>query len=397
MNHRVAIFIILALDFVLLLLKIDELSISYFETMALHGDTSLLSTILQTSFSIFGKSDFALRLPMVLFHLSSAVLVYKISAHYLKESKNRVWTTLVFILLPGVVSSALLVHMAGISIFLLLLFIYLYENKYFKSAMLLLALCVAIDEHFIYLYISMFLFALYKKEYKSSLYFLLLMVLVPFVHTINYHGAPKGYFVDSFALYGAVLSPFVFIYIVYALYRKYLTREVSIVWFIAAVPFVLSLLMSFRQRIAIEFFAPYIIVALFLAAQVFEHSYRVRLSQFRKNYRILFTASLLLLLLNTMVVVFNQYIYIGIDEPKKHFSYKFHVAKELSRALKAQGVECVKTDPKMQARLLFYNVTKCNTTILQEIPFDKADAKSVTIRYSNRVVYAASVTKINTN
>lgn len=397
MNHRVAIFTILALDFILLLLKMDELSISYFETTVLLDGASLLSLILQASFFIFGKSDFALRLPMVLFHLLSAALVYKISANYLKEPKNRVWTTLVFILLPGVVSSALLVHMAGISIFLLLLFIYLYESAQIKSAMLLLAFFVAVDEHFIYLYISMFLFALYKKEYKSSLYFLALMALVPFVHTINYHGAPKGYFVDSFALYGAVLSPFVFIYIVYALYRKYLTREIGVIWFVAAVPFVLSLLMSFRQRIAIEFFAPYIIMALFLAAGVFEHSYRVRLSQFRKNYRILFTASLVLLLLNTMVVVFNKYLYIGIDEPKKHFSYKFHIAKELSDTLKSKGISCVKTDSKMQARLTFYDVTKCNTIILQEIPFSKADAQSVTISYNNQVIYAASVTKLNTN
>nr|MDA3908441.1 hypothetical protein [Sulfurimonas sp.] len=217
------------------------------------------------------------------------------------------------------------------------------------------------------------------------------------LYGVDTKGIPQGHFLDSIAVYTAIFTPIIFVYIFYILYRRYLTKQIDILWFIASVAFVFSLLLSFRQRIELEHFAPYLILALPLAAQTFGHSYRVRLKMFRTKYKAAFVISLVLLVLNSLVVFFNKEIYVFIDKPQNHFAYNMHVAKELANELKSRGIECVDTDYKMQSRLKFYGVTNCNTSIVAEVSLKNQNRKNVTISYSNRPVYKASVTKVNTN
>jgi len=176
-----------------------------------------------------------------------------------------------------------------------------------------------------------------------------------------------------------------------------LTKDIDILWFISTVAFIFSLLLSFRQRVELEHFAPYLILALPLVAQTFYHSYRVRLKMFRTKYRIAFVLSLILLLLNYLVVFFNKELYLFIDNPQKHFAYNMHVAKELADELKSRGIICVNTETKMSNRLRFYGVTNCNVNILLEKTLKQQSKNSVTISYRNRAVYIGDVTEIYTN
>jgi hypothetical protein len=397
MNNRYILFLILGLDAIILILQTGELSISYYEASLLYGEFSALQTIIKTSIYFFGQNDFALRFPMIFFHFMSVLLLFKISKKYLKNERNRVWLILIFILLPGVMSSALIVNSAGFVLFGLLLFVYMYENYSDKILYPLLTIYLFINEGFIYLFLALTFFSLYKKEKLFFIFNLILFLISLFLYGIDTHGTPKGYFLDSIAIYAAIFTPIVFIYLFYVLYKRYLTKEIDILWFISTVVFIFSLLLSFRQRVNIEHFAPYLLLSLPLMAQTFEHSYRVRLNQFRKNYKIIFIVSLSLLFINSSVVFFNQYLYIIIQKPKKHFSYKMHVAKELAKELKNRDINCVTTDEKMSERLKFYGVTQCNKNILRQDVLETKNSKNVTISYKNRVVYSTSVTKININ
>jgi len=304
---------------------------------------------------------------------------------------------LIFILLPGVMSSAIIVNSAGLILFALLLFVYVQENHSIKTTYILLFCYMLIEGSFAILFVSLALFYLYKKERNNFLFNATLFFGSLLLYGIDTHGSPKGYFIDSIGIYAAIFSPIIFIYIVYVLYRRYLTKDLDILWFIATVALVFSLLLSFRQRITIEYFAPYLILALPLVAQTFEHSYRVRLDLFRKKYRWVFVISLALLFVNSSVMFFNKYLYQVVKEPKKHFSYNMHIAKELSKELKRRDIYCVNTDKKMQKRLEFYGVTKCNNLILRENSLNSTKTDDVTISYINRVVYNASVTNLNIN
>jgi hypothetical protein len=397
MSPRFILFLILGVDALILFFQTSSLSISHAETMVLYGDFSFLQLIIKTSLYFFGNNDFALRLPMIILHLLSTVLLYKISKKYLKDLKNRLWLVLMFVLLPGVISSAIIVESAGLIIFGLLLFVYIYENLSRKYVYFILSLYVLINGEFVYLFLALSIFSIYTKQRAFFIFNMLAFFISIFMYGVDTQGIPKGHFLDSIAVYTAIFTPIIFVYIFYILYRRYLTRDINILWFISTVAFVISLLLSFRQRIELEHFAPYLILALPLAAQTFYHSYRVRLKMFRTKYRVAFVVALVFLVLNSLVVFLNKELYLILDNPKKHFAYNMHVAKELADELKHRGIKCVDTDSQMQSRLKFYGVTKCNTTLLVESLPKENKNKNVTIRYKKVLVYHADVTKVNIN
>ena len=397
MSHRYILFLILGIDAFILFSQTSSLSISYNESLILYGDFSFLQLLIKTSIYFFGQNDFALRLPMIILHLLSALLLYKISKKYLLNNKNRLWLILVFVLLPGVISSAIIVDGAGLVIFGLLLFAYAYENFSKKYIYLLLSLYVLIDGGFVYLFLSLAIFSIATSKRAFFIFNISVFFISIAIFGIDAKGIAQGHFLDSIAVYSAIFTPIIFIYMFYILYRRYLTKDIDILWFISSVPFVVSLLISFRQRIELESFAPYLILALPLAAQTFYHSYRVRLKMFRTKYRLAFTISLILLVLNSLVVFFNKELYLFIDKPQKHFAYNMHIAKELAKELKQRNIHCITTDKRMSSRLRFYGVTNCNKNILLEKDQKEENENSVTISYRNKLVYIGYVTEINTN
>ena len=394
MNSRIILLLIIGVDALILFFKASELSISYYEASLLYDGFSFLQLLINSSLLLFGENDFALRFPMIVLHSLSAMLLYAISSNYLKNERSRLWLVLIFILLPGVISSAIVVNSAGLVIFGLLLFIYLHVNNFHKSIYPLLVFYLIIDGGFLYLFLSLSIYALYTKQKKTFIFSIVLSIISMYIYGLSVHGSPKGHFLDAIGVYAAIFSPIVFIYLFYVLYRRYLTKEIDILWFIASTALIISLLLSFRQKVDLELFAPYLIVALPLLAQTFYRSYRVRLKQHRKNYRLAFVISLIFLFGNSFIVLFNQTLYLVLENPKKHFAYKFHIAKDIARELKSKGIECVKTSNRMSNRLKFYGIKECDDYKLVENIENNTEA-DVTVSYKNRILYFANVTNIN--
>jgi len=397
MIPKIILFVILGIDISILFYETSTLSISAHEASLLYGEFSFIQLLENLSLFLFGQNDLALRIPMILLHLLSVLLLYKISKKYLKDSRNRIWLILVFILLPGVISSALLVDSAGLIIFGLLLFIYIYENYHLKYIYFLLPLLALSDGAFIYLFFSLIFYALYNKNKDLFLFNIFLLLVSLSVYGIELgSGTPKGHFLDTIGIYSAIFTPVIFIYIFYTLYKRLLSKDINIIWFIATVPLLLALFLSFRQRIHLEEYAPYLIMALPLTAQSFYASYRVRLKIFRRKYKTIFIVSALFLLVNFFVVLFNRELYLIIENPSKHFASKIHIAKELSLELKKRDILCVQTKYDMQKRLKFYGINKCENILLQQQPLSMSNEKgAVTISYRYRPIYTATVTNIN--
>ena len=395
MSPKIIFFLLLGLDALILLLETSHVSISYNEALLLYGHNSFLQYITRFFITLFGQNDIGLRLAMILMHLGSVILLYLISKRYLKTERNRLWLVFIFILLPGVISAAMVVNHAGLIIFSLLLYIYLdgiVSEKYTAGFLFLLAL---LDPGFSYLFIGLGIYYFAHKQKWMFAYSILLYLLSINLYNVKIDGAPSGHFLDLLGLYSAIFTPIIFIYLFYVLYKRYLTNKIDKIWYISATALLISLVLSFRQRIDIEVFAPYLIIALPLATQSFVSSYRVRVKEFRRTYRLIFGLSLIFLLLNATVVFFNQELYRYIDNPKKHFAYDMHVAKELAQQLKEKNIDCVKTDYKMQLRLKYYGINECEKTLLKELSLKKAKSSDVTIRYSGKAIYRANVTNIN--
>ncbi|MBA1432112.1 MAG: hypothetical protein FAF04_00615 [Epsilonproteobacteria bacterium] len=395
MKYRIILFLILGIDALVLFFEASHLSISSSGASILYGPTSFLQLLVKSSLAFFGHNDFGLRFIFICMHLLSAVLIYLISGRYLKEERNRLWLLLTFVLLPGVISSAVMVNHAGLIIFGLLLYLYL-EDKCSKLFInLLLFIYALIDIGFVYLFLGLAFYYLFNKQTKEFVYNIALFFLSSYLYGFDIYGFPRGHFLDTIGVYSAIFTPIIFIYLFYVLYRRYLADKKDKLWYIASTALLFSLLISFRQKVDIEHFAPYLIVALPLAAQTFASSYKVRLKEHRRGYRAIFILAFVLLILNSLVVFFNKELYLVLNNPKKNFAYNVGIAKELAQQLENKGVHCAKTDAKMQRRLRFYGINECTKNNLKELPLQSKTEEDVTIRYKNKILYKATVTKLN--
>lgn len=130
-------------------------------------------------------------------------------------------------------------------------------------------------------------------------------------------------------------------------------------WYISMTALFLSLLFSLRQKIAIEDFAPFVVIAIPIMLKLFLHSLRVRLREFRKYHYIFSSFVFGILVVNLTLFIFNKYLYLILDNPKKHFAYKYHIAKELAEELKKRNINYIHSyDKQLQLRLKFYGIEK---------------------------------------
>ncbi len=388
--------IIIIIDIAFLLYSVGNISISYNEAKIFFDNGGFVHYLVQLSTQLFGQNDLALRLPFILFHILSIVLMYEITSFYLKYEIDRIMCVLVFIMLPGVTSAAILVNSATVSIFFTLLFLYLFLNKKENLYAMLLPLLVFVDDSFLTLFLALFVYGFFKKEYFiMSLSFMLVLVSL-YIYGFDISNDPRVYFFNVFAVYGAIFSPFLFLYFFYALYRILIKEQKSIIWYISFVALVFSIILSTRKMILIEDFAPFVVIAIPLMYAMFIKSYRIRLPELRGLHRFFYIfifGSLALIFLFTHL---NKYLYAYIEKPTKHFAYKYHVAKELASKLKELGIDGIVTDYRMQKRLKFYGINKGNSYELTDSK-NSNTIKSVTISYINRPIKTYYVSKLHKN
>ena len=352
-----SVFLICLIDFVFLLYAANSLSISYNEAEIFFQKHGLLSFILKLSTHFFGQNDLAVRGVMIFFHIASVVLMYKVSKFYIKLEFDRIIAVLLFVLLPGTLASALIINNAGICITLALLCIYLFHIK--KKILFSLFFCLAffIDGDFLIFYAGFFIFALYKRKPPLAWLSAILFLLTLYFFGFETNGRPSGHFIDTFGIFAAVFSPFVFIFFVYTIYRIWVKEKKDLLWFIAICSFCFCMIVSVRQRLELEQFLPFCVIATPLMVRIFFNSYRVRLPKFRKGHKICTSLVMLFLVFNWSAIIFNQIFYLFLNDPTKHLTYKFDVAKELADKLKEAGVQDIATeDARLALRLKFYGI-----------------------------------------
>ena len=359
MRERLYLILILLLSGGMLTYGTQTLSISADEADIFFSQTNIAHYLALYSTEWFGKSDFTLRLPFILLHLASMVLLYKIGKIFLKKRFDRILSIAIYAFLPGVNSVALLVNNSVVVIFITLLFTYLYLLEYKIASHAVLILSLFIDNSFAIFYIALFVYALANRKIDLLLLTLILFGASMYLYGFDTGGKPKGYFVDTLGIYAAVFSPLLFLYFIYAMYRILIKEEKNLLWYISFFSLVVSLILSLRQKLLLEDFAPFVVLAIPLMIKVFFNSYRVRLPAFRKLHTLFFAIVLSSLFLNTLASYLHQPLYTLMDEPTKHFAVKYHVAKELAEELKAKGINKVLVkDERMALRLKFYDIER---------------------------------------
>ncbi|AXX96100.1 MULTISPECIES: hypothetical protein [Arcobacter] len=376
-----------------LILKADlSLSISYKEALNVFVNNSILTIITNTSIYFFGQNDIALRLPFILFYFFSVILMYKITENYFKYEKDRFIGILIFMMLPGVLSASLLVNSAIIVTFCTLLYVYHY-NKYKTHSYILLIIFFIIDNSFAILYLALFFFSLKEKDKKLLYFSLILFVLSMYIYGFSTDGKPKGFLVDTVAIYATIFSPILFLYFIYTMYRAGIQKERSLAWYISITALLLSVIISFRQRVYIEDFAPFVVISIPLMLKTFLHSYRVRLKEFRKIYNILAILIIGMLSLNVIFTFVNKPLYILLPNQTKHFVYQYHFIKELSKELKSRNIDNLTGDNELLLRLKFYGINQGEDYYISMKDFYNYDEK-ITIKYYERELFVVYIKKL---
>src|SRR5574344_141965 len=395
-QNRFKIYFFLLLIFItgLLFLKVEySLSISYKEALNLFVNESVLSIITNISTYIFGQNDLALRGPFVIFYVLSSFLMYKITKNYFKYEKDRFINIVIFMTLPGVLSASLLVNTAIIVIFFTLIYIYYYQT-YQKHLYVILPFLLLVDNSFAILFLSLFFFSFKTKDRLLLYLSVTLFFLSLYIYGFSTDGKPKGFLIDTVGIYSAIFSPVLFLYFLYAIYKVAFSKDTNLVWYISFTALILSIIISFRQRVYIEDFAPFVVIFLPMMLKMFLNAYRVRLKEFRKAYNILAILIIFMLFINVFLTFINKPLYYVLPKPKKHFVYQYHFAKDLSKELKAKNINnIIVDDNELALRLKFYQIEVGDRYFLSTKEFYNYDQK-IAINYLGKDIFFVYIKKL---
>lgn len=375
-----------------LLLTANTLSISYKEALNVFVNTSLLSIITNSSIYIFGQNDLALRVPFLIFYMASAFLMYQVTKDFFKYEIDRLVSVIVFMLLPGLLSASILVNSAIIVTFFTLLYIYYYK-KTNEHSYLLLVLFLFLDNSFAVFFLALFFYSLNIKDNKLLTVSLIFFGISMAIYGFETGGKPRGFFVDTFGIYASIFSPLIFLYFVYSIYRTAIKETRDIIWYISATSLLFSLVISLRQRVYIEDFAPFVVIFLPYMIRIFMHTYRVRLPQFRYRHKYFAIASLVLLFINVSLTLYNKPIYLFLEKPQKHFAYKYNFVKDLAKELKTNNINYIDSDDgELLLRLKFYGIEEGNNYYITTNKLYFYDL-AINVNYLGKNIYTAYTIK----
>jgi len=345
-----------------------SLPIGSHEATIYYADGGILYTLTHLFQGVFDNGlDF--RLPFLFFGFLNILLFCKMSKHYFDNMQDSYLATTIFALLPGIITSVVLVNIAVIVISLVLFFLIFYEKKeYFGQAISMIVLLLVHDASIIF-FIALAIFSAFKRDrvlFAISILFTAISLI--YFNGLKVEGRPTGEFLELFGLYMALFSPLIFFYFFYALYRIWLREKKDILWYISFVAFVLSILLSLRQQVDMTDFAPYVIVSVVLMLVTYHRTLYVRLPQFQNFYRMGFYIVFGSLLLSAVVIVFHQTFFYMLDDKSKHFAYPFYEPYWQVLELKEIGQNCYTVkNQKVQYQLKYYGIENCEDSNVPKI------------------------------
>ena len=334
--------------------------ISPHEAKIFYTSSEIVSTLMHWGEKSIG-GFLGLRIFFIMIGFASLILFYKLSRRYFLRAKDAYLSTIIFMLLPGILTGLVLANIAIVVLFVVLLFVLLYEKEQYLFLPFLMLILFFIHKASIIFFVALFIYAVVHKDKKLGIAAsVFLMAFIYLSKGIEIGGRPTGHFLEIFGLYASVFSPLLFIYFFYAMYRILLREKKNLLWYISFTAFAFSLVLSLRQRVYITDFAPYVMISVVLMLDTLNHSVRVRLPEFQKNYQRGYSVVVGFLIVGAMMIIFNKNLYFLVDAPSKHFANRIYKPYFMAEKLKSESRSCynhIKGREVFQMR--YYNFTAC--------------------------------------
>jgi len=330
------------------------------EAKILYTSNDIVSTLMRWGDGL-GMGFIGFRVFFIFFGFLSIGLFYELSRRYFKKDKDVHLSTLIFMFLPGILTATTMVNVAILVLPLVLLFVLLHEKGHYLLLPPIMLALFFIHEASIIFFIAVLIYSVMHKEKKLAIFSLsFLLAFVYLAKGIEIGGQPSGHFVEIFGLYATVFSPMLFLYFFFAMYRILLREKKTLIWYIAFTALAFSLLLSIRQRVHITDFAPYVMIAIVLMLDVFNHSIGVRLPQFQKQYKRGFIVVMSFLALSVSLIVGHKLLFLVLDDPKAHFAHRIYKPYLLAKELKSEGIECYDgAHGRERYQLRYYDILPC--------------------------------------
>lgn len=373
---------------VIILTMFHQLSLSEKELNNLFYNNHFFFEFLRTLIKFFGTNDFVLKLPLLILHILNLMLLYGICRHTLKNKSHSLICIMIYILLPGVNLSAILLIECSWIIFLTFFVGYIY-TRYQKIPIILLAILSIATSGATILLIAIAIFSLKNKQNKIFIFCIACLAINWYLYDFNIGGKPQAYFLETLAQIAILYSPLLFIYYAYSIYWS-LRHQNTILPYIAATSIVFCIILSLRQNINFYILIPQSLVALPIMIQCFMNDLKVRLPQFRKNHYVFASLILLFLVLQTSVIFGNKITYLFSNKP--NFASNYYFAKEIAMELKKLNINAIHTtSPSLRKQLAFYGIKDNKNLIL--LPSKSLKKSDIIISYNNTPIYLFQIYK----
>jgi hypothetical protein len=362
MSQRLFAFALL-LYVVALLFLASTTPISPHEAKILYTSEEITAQLMRAGGYLI-DSIVGLRLPFLLLGLLSIGLFYHLSKSYFETINDARVATLIFMMLPAILTATTLVNIAIIVLPLVLFFLIVYEKGGFYPLPFVMLMLFLIHEASIIFFVALWIYSLIHRDKRLLLFStLFLLAFILLAKGIDVGGRPSGHFIEIFGLYATLFSPLLFLYFFYVMYRILLREKKHLLWYISFIAFALSLLLSLRQRVDITDFAPYVTLSVILMVESFYQTLRVRLSEFQRHYKRAFWVMMASLGVTLLVIVFHQSIYRSMSDPSSHFAARIYEPYFLAKKLHMQGIDCVDSvQGRRGYQLEYYGIKPCRST-----------------------------------
>jgi len=358
---RVSFFTVSLLYLIVTLYVAMTTPISPHEAYTLYYKDNIDHFLMQ-QFMPYIEGFFAFRVPFYFLGGVNILIYYALSKFYFKEQSDRYLSTVIFMLLPGIITSMILVNISVLVITLVLIFLLGYKHNWWWLQVISLIVLLFVHDSAIIFFISLAFYAYLSKEHRLFYFSLLLMFMSLFIGTLEIGGRPRGHFIEIFGLYVALFSPLVFVYFCYTLYRIHHEKKHDIIWYISTIGLLFSLFLSIRQRVAITEFAPYILIGTVFILRAYNESLKVRLKIYQKKYKRIFFMVMVTLVLGSITILFHKVLFSLFEDKSRHFAYTVYKPYWLAKKLKLQKSECYDTKfVKMRAQLRYYSIKECQS------------------------------------
>lgn len=310
------------------------------EAKILYTSSSTISHYLSLISHSLIDGVFGLRVGFVILSLIDIYLFYILISDRFKNQYDRVATLILFISLPGMIASSVLVSDSPLAImFTLLTILSIKKEQYTLSTLFMSALLLTHTAAFS-LYLALLLYALQNRNNRLFVITLILFIFSIIIGHYPISGKPKGHFLELMGIYAGVFSPLLFIYYFYALYRSLLESRTDILWYISSTALVVSLFLSIRQKVHITDFSPYLLIGIPIAVEVYIRSLRVRMKRFQLKYRVSMYIVVTFLAISSLVLILNRPLYYISNGNKALFITPVYKVYERATDMISMGKKC---------------------------------------------------------